>query len=282
MGAGLGRAAIWYARHGWRVFPCVPGKKLPAIKAWPRQATANEAQVASWWSVRPDSNIGVACGPGSGLYVLDVDQHGVDGEEALAQAERRLGKLPFTVEQRTGSGGRQLFFAWPQGSDLRNKVGTSKPRRGQMAFGSGLDTRGNGGFVVAPPSMHPCGVPYRWLAGPHERELKALPQAWVEAMEKTPEPVRIEVPIARLDLMDRLGREAVERICGYLTSRPAGERNASLFWAARKLAGKSRQGQVVWLEAERALWQAARGCGLDDIEIGRTIGSAQRHGRGAA
>jgi hypothetical protein len=84
-------SALWYARRGWRVFPCVPGTKKAAIKDWPRLATTDLEQVEAWWSTWPGCNVAVACGLGSGIFVVDVDTHGSrDGAAALAKAVREL------------------------------------------------------------------------------------------------------------------------------------------------------------------------------------------------
>lgn len=273
MASALARAALWYARRGWRVFPCVPGDKRPALKKWQRLATAEPRQVETWWRIRPDANIGVACGPETGLFVIDVDQHGPDGEAGLAALEARLGPLPPTVEQRTGSGGRHLFFAYPIGRVLRNKAGATPRRRGQDGFRlpPGVDTRGGGGFVVAPPSIHPCGDLYRWVKGPHQVEPANLPEAWVAALERRPQ-VRITVPIRPLRNIAGDAQDPTPLI-RFVQEAREGNRNAALYWAARKLAELHRLGLIrdprcAELEA------AARAAGLDRDEVARTIASA--------
>src|SRR5215207_1453768 len=77
--------AVYYARIGWRVFPCVPGGKTPAVRAWPQLATSDPGTIARWWRERPDCNVAVACGLGSDLYVIDVDLP--DGAGSLDAAE---------------------------------------------------------------------------------------------------------------------------------------------------------------------------------------------------
>jgi hypothetical protein len=102
------------------------------------------------------------------LIVLDVDpQHG--GDASLARLEQRHGPLPTTIEATTGGGGRHLYFAHPGGL-TRNRTGLAQ----------GIDLRGDGGYVVAPPSIHPNGRPYHWVAGhsPDDVTLAALPR-WV-------------------------------------------------------------------------------------------------------
>jgi hypothetical protein len=271
--SSLARSALWYARHGWRVFPCLPGDKKPAIKGWPKLATADLAQVAAWWRVRPDSNIGIACGPLTGLYVLDVDQHGIDGEQALAALVDKLGPLPATVEQRTGSGGRQLLFACPANRDMRNKAGAA-PRPGQSAgfrLPAGLDTRGEGGFVVVPPSLHPCGQRYRWIVGPHQTAPADLPEPWVEALERRRH-VTITVPVTPLR---HVTGQDIAALLRFVATQREGNRNAALYWAARKVEELRRLGLIAG-DGAHELRSAARAAGLDEVEAARTIASAKR------
>lgn len=273
--SNLGRSALWYARRGWRVFPCIAGRKEPSVKAWQAQATTDLAQIETWWRVRPDSNIGIACGPDSGLYVLDVDQHGVDGEKTLKRVAAKLGALPVTVEQRTGSGGRQLFFVYPDGRVCRNTAGDKR------GLGIGVDTRGDGGFVVVPPSLHPCGDHYRWTSGPHEARLAVLPEAWVARLERKPE-VTIRVPLPPLRTMDAIGRTLIERRTSQLASTPSGGRNDELYRTAFFLAKQAEAGNLDWGDALRQLEWAAQACGLSSLETQRTIASARAGARQAA
>jgi hypothetical protein len=73
--------ALEYGQLGWRVHPCRPGDKKPILEDWPKRATTDPTLIERWWGRTPDANIGVATGPGSGTFVLDVD--GPDGERAL-------------------------------------------------------------------------------------------------------------------------------------------------------------------------------------------------------
>ena len=98
----------------------------------------------------PDANIGIATGKDS-FDVLDVDKKG-DGADTLADLEQQHGRLPDSIEQITGSGGRQVMFV------SCGAIGN------EVRFASGLDTRSDGGLVVVPPSLHPSGNRYRWEA----------------------------------------------------------------------------------------------------------------------
>ncbi len=96
-----------------------------------------------WWAQWPTANIAIATGQQSGIVVLDVDEkHGNHGEAELAKLEEKHGKLPLTVETITPHGGRQLWFRAPSFA-VKNSASQLAP---------GLDIRGDGGYVVAPPS----------------------------------------------------------------------------------------------------------------------------------
>lgn len=149
---GLLGAALMYARLGLRVFPLRPGEKAPAITGWPEKATTGEAQIRAWWGANPAFNIGLAMG--GGMVAVDIDQHGVNGFEALAAYEAERGALPTTWTARTPSGGQHLYFKL--GEDVPNRVGLYP----------GIDVRGQGGYVVAPPSVLGGGGIYRWEKAP--------------------------------------------------------------------------------------------------------------------
>ena len=143
----LGLAALKLAARGLRVFP-VRADKKPAIADNLRLAAVDDIIIGRWWSAT-DWNIGIACGSASGIWVLDVD--GEEGEHTLRRLEAQHGALPPTVESITG-GGRHLFWRWPTGVEIRNsQVRADIP---------GLDIRGDGGYVLAPPSIHPSGRRY--------------------------------------------------------------------------------------------------------------------------
>ena len=113
--------------------------------ATPQRSSADTA----WWRENPNYNVAVATGPVSKVFVLDVD--GLDAEASLRKLEEQHGALPETVESITPRG-RHIFFRCENGV-VRNSAGAIAP---------GLDIRGDGGYVVLPPSIHPSGRPYVW------------------------------------------------------------------------------------------------------------------------
>ena len=167
--AALRAAALAYCARGWSVIPIEPRGKRPLV-AWTefqqRRATVDE--ITRWFRRWPDGNVAIVTGEVSGIVVLDVDErHG--GALSLAELDIELGPIPSTVEVATGGGGRHLYFRHP-GGRVSNRVGL-RP---------GIDLRGDGGCVVAPPSVHPSGARYAWVLGrsPEQREIAPLP-AWL-------------------------------------------------------------------------------------------------------
>ena len=157
--------ALTYAARGWRVLPlhsvdedgrcscadaahCAKAGKHPRVYNWPRAASTDPVVIKRWWSDHSDANVGLATGWASGFFALDLDvEHG--GEQSLAELERRHGRLPTTAEHRTGSGGRHLLLAYPSKGHIGNSA---------RGLGPGIDVRGQGGLIVAPPSRNANGV----------------------------------------------------------------------------------------------------------------------------
>jgi hypothetical protein len=145
----LQHAALQLAERDLAVFPCLPHDKRPATPHGVKDATTCADTVARWWRQDPNFNIGLACGAISNIWATDID--GLDAEAELRKLEAQHSALPATVESITARG-RHLFFKWPD-QDIRNSAGKLAP---------GIDIRGNGGYVVVPPSLHPSGKRYTW------------------------------------------------------------------------------------------------------------------------
>ncbi len=162
-----------YAQKGWQTFPLKAKDKIPFVK-WADVATCDAQMITGWFDNYPDANIGIACGSRSGIVVLDVDA-GHGGYESLTKLIEKHGAIPETPVSKTGSGGEHIFFKHP-GVEIRNSAGK---------LGAGLDIRGDGGYVVAPPSIHPNGNTYEWAV---ESELADMPAWMVELLKEAPKP----------------------------------------------------------------------------------------------
>lgn len=156
--------ALKYAEMGFSVFPLKPRSKAPATENGFKNATTDKARIANWWDSHPDSNIGIATGAMSGgLVVIDLDSHeekGINGYEALKEWQRENGDLPDTWMSVTGSGGYHWIYRDAAGHGCRT------------GLYEGVDVRGDGGYIVAPPSVHPdTGKRYEWEQGPGDCEI---------------------------------------------------------------------------------------------------------------
>lgn len=166
--------ALQYAQRSLAVFPVKEKDKTPLTKNGCKDAIKDAEAIHRWWSQSPNVNIGIATGEPSGLWVLDID--GEEGEDSLKALEAAHGALPPTMEVHTGGGGRHLYFALPQGLDISNSAGK---------VGWKIDVRGNGGYVVAPPSVHKSGRKYEWSVD--SLDTPAHAPAWLisRAMDKS-------------------------------------------------------------------------------------------------
>ena len=139
--------ALDYASRGRKVFPCGISKR-PLTKNGLKAATTVQETIKEWWKKHPDASIGAPTG--DGFFVLDIDLP--DGQKALDALEEENSPLPPTLEQRTGSGGRHLFFSVD--TEIRNSAGK---------LGVNIDIRGDGGYIILPPSRHESGNCYEWV-----------------------------------------------------------------------------------------------------------------------
>ena len=158
-------ASLDYLKLEWSIIP-VGHDKHPLVN-WKRyqERRPKRAQVREWFENDPDAGIGIITGAVSGLVVLDVDLKS-GGRKSLEHLQQQYGRLPKTVSAKTGGGGRHFYFSHP-GVSVR-------PSAGQL--GPGLDIRGDGGYVVAPPSQHRNGRSYEWKHSPETTVLAPIPE----------------------------------------------------------------------------------------------------------
>ncbi|MGH4030848.1 bifunctional DNA primase/polymerase [Actinomycetota bacterium Odt1-20B] len=261
------RAALDTAARGWHVFPLRPDDKRPAGHAErfcygtgrcaaghrkPEQrATTNPDLVTAAWSTWP-YNIGIATGP-SGLLVVDLDvlkgeeQEGApDGATSLQALCERAGEpLPATYQVRTPSGGQHLYFTQPEGVRLHSSAGR---------LGHRIDTRGWGGYVVAPGSTTAQGA----YTVTDDRPPVALPQWLCDALTAKPKPQPHALPPLR-GVRDGYAAAALRGEVHNVATAPDGRRNAVLLRAARALGRLVASGDLTRTEVEEALSRAVAG-----------------------
>ncbi len=152
---------------------CGSQGKHPRISNWPNNATVDPNQVREWWRSWPNANIGIVCGMLSNLVVLDVDPRH-NGNESLDNLEERLGNFTQTTTILTGGGGNHFYYRYPGKSKIKNSNGK---------LGDGLDIKTDGGYVVAPDSLHQSGQTYEWLIG--LEEIVPFPESLIQELNKS-------------------------------------------------------------------------------------------------
>lgn len=162
--------ALFYASKGWRVLICYtikdgacscgnecksPGKH-PMTAYGVSDATIDVDIINQWFTLHPDANIGIATGPESGFFAVDVDTNhgkGKYGDVSLEQLEKDHGKLPDDVVAITGSGGNHYLYQYPSALEIPCSTGK---------LGASIDVRGAGGYIIVEPSIHISGHAYAW------------------------------------------------------------------------------------------------------------------------
>lgn len=149
----LGQWALKWAERGYHIFPILPRDKRPMEGSRGlSDATTDRDRIERFWRNNPDHNIGVRCGHESQLVVLDVDDD-AGGLESLRALVKKHGPIPSTGTVVTPGGGTHYYFRHPDQGEIRNT---------QSFPGPGLDIRGIGGYVLAPPSMGSNGSRYEF------------------------------------------------------------------------------------------------------------------------
>lgn len=266
-------AALELASKGVPVFPCNLDKSPRTTHGY-KNATTDPAQIRKWWTRWPDASIGVPTGRASGLLVLDVDlpknENGRDGEAVLAALEVEHGQLPVTMEARTGSGGRHIFYRYPADQEVRDSANK---------IAKGLDVRGEGGYVIVAPSGHPSGRRYSWV---RQEPLAQAPKWLIALAAQTPKDKTgsaIHPPMSMRGAgTTAYGRAALTAESENLVASPEGQRNTALNDAAFALGQLVAGGELDRREAEVALHDTALAIGLTEKETRKTIASGLNAG----
>ena len=243
--------AIEYASKGMAVFPLKPKEKKPLTAHGVKDATTDFDQITKWWKKNPNANIGIACGQISGgLLVIDLDEraNGVSGFDSLHEWESEHGELPETARTITGKGGSHILFRVPHKESNR------------VDLLDGVDVRSDGGYIVAPPSIHPNGNTYQWEYDPEEYPIA-------------------DADDTVLDLLS-VGKKLVE--VDKFTSPdkiPDGKRNDTIYKLACSLQSRGL-GDGSILAACRAENEAKCNPPLSDEEVDKIVDSALRHATG--
>lgn len=249
--------------------PCENPGKHPLTRRGVHEATTDPVLIREWWRRSPGANVGIATGACSGLVVVDLDlpRGGRESLEAVLDAGR---DLPRTLRARTGGGGLHLFYAAPPNVRVANTAGRLP---GVARPLPGIDLRGDGGYVVVPPSVHASGRRYRWDG---RARVSPLP-AWLWPARPAPT-ARAATPAATWEGASAYGAAALSRQLERVRGLAVGERNDGLNRAAFSLGRLVGGGEVGEELVHEALLCAALAIGLGQGEAEATIRSGLRAG----
>lgn len=251
----LYEAAITYIKLGFAVIPLKVRGKEPLTTHGVKDATTDPVIVQSWWSKWKDANVGIATGQISGgLCVIDMDideTKGVDGWHSLRDWQDKHGIIQPSWLCKTGRGGYHYYFL------------SNEPVKNKVALIPGVDIRGDGGYVVAPPSIHPNGTPYEWDERCHPQEM---------TLHQIDDNIRF-----------LLSTGETHSTLKYLapTIIPEGERNHTLFKLACSLQAKGLSDQAIWA-AVNSENNAKCNPPLPTKDIDSIVKSVQRYEKGKA
>jgi len=292
-------AALEYARRGWRVLPlhsvdglgqctcgqvdCKSPAKHPRTPDGVRGASSDSSIVAAWWHRWPDANVGIATGPESGVWVLDLDRphdDEADGGDAVLAVD--LDAIDRAAVAHTGSGGQHLIYAWPSsGPPVRSRARVLDVD-GRRAS---VDTRGVGGYIVAPPSIHATGRPYTWVQPPGDELLEAS-RTLLRAVTRQREaaPAASVAPQTAWTCEDttraaRYVEGALRRACERMAAATPGTRHAALLREGETLGGWVHLGVCPEQVIVEQLAAAAQAAGVEEAEALRTARDAVTHGQ---
>jgi hypothetical protein len=251
-------AALSWADRGFAVFPLKPRGKVPLGSLVPHglnDASREPAIIRDWWRRERSANIGIVTG--AGHFVVDLDDAG-----AVAWFTNACGRhgAPKTLTVRTARGFHVFFGA---AAEVPCSTGRLAP---------GVDVRGEGGYVVAAPSVHPSGAVYTIA---RDLPIAEAPRWLVDLA--LPDPIPAPPPMPAWRSEDAKLR-AIPGILSLVANARQGERNRITFWAACRFSEMVRDGLITQRLAEDLLLQSASRCGLNGMEILRTARSASRQG----
>ena len=247
----LTNALKYASEYGWAVFPVSASTKKPLTPHGCKDAKKDPGAIRAWWKRYPDASIGVATGSMSNLIVIDEDideDKSLDGYQEVCQWEKDNGDLPETVRAITGRGGAHLYYKYT-GKDITNRAGIL----------DGVDVRGEGGYVIAPPSYHPNGTQYQW--------------------EEDPE----DIPIAEVDETIKkfleIGHSSSITAFKLPQVIPSGQRNATLYKLACSLQARGFEDSTI-LEAVMKENQQKCDVPLSEDEVNTLVQSALTYKKG--
>jgi Bifunctional DNA primase/polymerase, N-terminal len=294
-------AAMQYAERGWPVFPlhgivnsrctcghldCSSPGKHPLVRSGLHDASTDARLIKEWWRQWRQANIALVTGEPSGIVAIDIDlghrtntPFGSPGEEgqdpenqiprAMESMDRIIHKVPRTLTTLTGGGGLHLLLVRPGDRALHNHTSRLPGIEDDLP---GIDLRGNGGYIVAPPSAHVSGERYRWLDA--DRQPVVAPD-WLKEPPRVARPLVVSPPRFTTGEGTPYGLAALQGLLDELRAAETGTRNHTLYRVARRVWELAREGHLS-ASAIESLFEIATLIGLSGREAQETIVSASR------
>lgn len=243
-GPDLLAGALRLAAAGTPVFPCAPSK-APRTPHGLKDASTDPAQIAEWWNRWPDSLLGVPMGAVTGTAAIDLDVK--NGARGMDWLEAHAARIPRTRRHRTRSGGAHLLLRLPSGIRIRNSASRIAP---------GVDVRGDGGYIIMPPSpgyliedeAEPADLP-DWLLMLVQDQPKQAPALMPPVQHARPADME----------GTRYGLAALDAECTAILNAPDGAKHDTLNRAAYSIAGLVAAGELAEGPALSALRSALAG-----------------------
>jgi hypothetical protein len=273
----IGEVIEYATRYRWAMFPVEPREKKPVQTGginpknsepyrlrWGQCATDDIATLKRFWKQWPTANIGLAC-KRSGLVIIDADLEGLQ-DWVKFSAEN---SLPDTVTANTPRNGCHVIYRAVEGVTIGN--------RDLMTGVNVRGIKGDGGYVVIAPSIHPNGKTYSWAygLGPDEIEIAPIPVSLIEALK----PKEIIIQETPMPIRDAVGNSYRERYAQRrfdfklrdVRDAANGHKHNTLNTAAFALGQFVGQGLLSESEVRQALLSAATGNGISEGEADRVI-----------
>lgn len=241
------QAALDYADKGLPVFPCNPASKRPLTAHGFKDAARDSDQINRWWLEWPDAMIGIPAGAQTRFWALDID------DPAAFEAACKI-ELPKTRRVDTGKG-YHLYFKFDPDKPVTNKQ--KNPKTGEWPFPElpGAETRGEGGYVIVPPSLHPSGRRYAWHG---EATIVEAPKALLAIVRRERTSRRREVSkVAAPRQSTPYGLAALQQECATVRDADNGAQEAALNEAALKIGALVAGGEIDRATARQELSEAA-------------------------
>jgi hypothetical protein len=251
--------ALDLAAQGIAVFPLKYQTKTPDTRHGFKDATTNPATIKRWFGGDYKRNLAVRTGQASGVWVLDIDD---------PAAFERIDALPATRQSTTGRG----FHLWFKTTAIPIPCSTGR-------ITAGIDVKGENGYVVAPPSVHPDGPVYRWL---NDEPIAEAP-SWLLVLARKPvERARVATaPPVASGPPGGYGAAALRSEIETLAGTPTGDRNNQLNRASFSLSQLVAGGELAAADVEAALIDAAKANGVWDEDGERQCLATIRSGASA-